>query len=57
MTELLGISVPDNEGREFVFAFGANEQSGGSLEVFITTRKSYAVTFNYTNGAGGIEVF
>lgn len=43
------ISVPDNVGTEFVFAFGSNyANTGGKLEVFITTRKDGPVAFNYT---------
>ncbi|XP_067948898.1 uncharacterized protein [Watersipora subatra] len=44
------IVVPDNEGTEFIFAFGANYQNrGGALSLFITTRKNYNVSFNFTS--------
>lgn len=43
--------APDNEGREFIFAFGSNsDNAGGTLEVFITTRQTGPVAFNYTSG-------
>ena len=46
---MLFIIVPDNEGTEFVFAFGSNwPNDGGSLEVFVTTRKTGPVAFNFT---------
>ena len=45
------ISVADNEGTEFVFAFGSNYvNTGGVLEVFVTTRMDNLVHFNYTQG-------
>ena len=54
------ILVPDNEGREFIFAFGPNYERysdsdwGGTLEVFITTRSATPVAFNYTSSLDGI---
>ena len=46
---MLFIIVPDNEGTEFVFAFGSNyPNDGGSLEVFVTTKKPGPVFCNYT---------
>ena len=45
------VSVADNEGTEFVFAFGSNYvNTGGVLEVFVTTRMDNLVHFNYTQG-------
>ena len=45
------IVAPDNEGTEFIFAFGSNYfMKGGRLEVFVTTRKINNVIFNYTYG-------
>lgn len=48
--------APDHEGAEFIFAFGSNfENSGGVLEVFVTTRQTGPIAFNYTRN-GKIEV-
>ena len=51
----VALAAPDNAGRDFVFAFGANTNTGGSLEVYVLTQKEYAVSFNYTRN-GAVEV-
>lgn len=44
------LAVPDNQGTEFIFAFGSNHKNNkGTLEVFVTTRKAGPVAFNYTH--------
>ena len=43
--------APDNEGTEFIFAFGSNHMNeNGTLELFITTRKAGPIEFSYTYG-------
>ena len=43
--------APDNEGTEFIFAFGSNHPNyDGNLEVFVTTKSLLPVGFNYTIG-------
>ena len=47
----LSVLAPDNEGTDFIFAFGSNyKNSWGSLEVYIATRYAHAVHFNYSYG-------
>ena len=52
---LYTFAAPDNAGTAFVFAFGANTYTGGSLEVYVLTQKEYPVAFNYTRN-GAVEV-
>ncbi|XP_067935398.1 uncharacterized protein [Watersipora subatra] len=47
-------TVPDNEGTEFIFAFGVTKiQKKGTvhLEVFVTTQREGPVSFNFTSGS------
>ncbi|XP_067937267.1 serine-rich adhesin for platelets-like isoform X2 [Watersipora subatra] len=54
---LIGVSVqegvPDNEGTEFIFAFGVTQvwrKETFLLEVFVTTQREGPVSFNFTSG-------
>ena len=48
---MLPFVAPDNEGTEFIFAFGSNHRNyDGTLEVFVTTKSLLPVEFNYTIG-------
>ena len=48
---MLPFVAPDNEGTEFIFAFGSNHRNDdGYLEVFVTTKSVLPVEFNYTVG-------
>ena len=48
---MLPFVAPDNEGTEFILAFGSNHPNNdGTLEVFVTTKSLLPVEFNYTTG-------